>query len=80
MVCFQMTSWLVGTKHFPKSKTLSRIQNTFQNPKTLPRIPKHFPESKTRPRGGGVLVSGTCFWILGNAFGFWEVFCPYEPR
>ena len=19
------------------------------------------------------------FWILGSVFGFWEVFCPYEP-
>jgi len=56
----------IGTKHFPESKnfpeskTLSRIQNTSQNPKhfpesrntsqnpkTLSRIQKHFPECKT---------------------------------
>ena len=42
--------WLVGTKHFPESKTLPRIQNTSQNPKTLPRIQKHIPETKTLPR------------------------------
>ena len=93
MVCFQMTSWLVGTKHFPESKntsqnpnhfpesktlplnrkTLSKIQNTFQNPKTLPRILKHFPESKNtsqRRRCFGFwdvfLDSGKCFWILGS--------------
>ena len=86
MVCFQMTSWLVGTKHFAESKTLPRIQKHFPKSKTLPRIQKHFPKSKTlsriqkhfpesqntsqnpktRPRGGGVLVSGTCFWILGS--------------
>ena len=29
-----------------RDKTLPRIQNTSQNPKTLPRIQKHFPESK----------------------------------
>ena len=59
MVCFQMTSWLVGTKHFPESKTLPRIQKHFPKSKSLPRIqntsleskntfqnPKHFPESK----------------------------------
>ena len=38
--------WPIGTKHFPESKTLPRIQNTSQNPKTLLRIQKHFPESK----------------------------------
>ena len=49
--------WPIGTKHFPESKTLPRIQkhfseskNTSQNPKTLPRIQNHFPESKTIPR------------------------------
>ena len=51
----------------PNPKTLFRDQNTSQNPKTLPRIQKHFPESKS------VLDSG-------NYFGFWYVFCPYEPR
>ena len=27
-------------------------------------------------------VPGFCdvFWVLGSVFGFWQVFCPYEPR
>ena len=33
-----------------RDKTLPRIQNTSQNPKTLCRIQKHVPESKTLPR------------------------------
>ncbi|CAH3184234.1 unnamed protein product [Porites lobata] len=37
-------------KHFPKSKTLPKIQNTSQNPKTLPRIQNTSQNSKTRPR------------------------------
>ena len=69
--------WLVGTKHFPESKTHPRIQkhfpeskNTSQNPKQVPKTkntsknPKYFPESKT------FSGSGTCF-------GFWEVFLNY---
>ena len=43
--------WLIGTKHFPESKTLPRIQNNSQNP-------KHFWIL------GSVLAK--CFWILGR--------------
>ena len=27
-------------------------------------------------------VPGFCdvFWVLGSVFGFWQVFCPYEPN
>ena len=58
-----------------KDKTLPKFQNTSQNPKHIPeskntsRIQKDFPESKTHP----------WIWILGRVFGFWEVFCRYEP-
>ena len=48
------------------------------------------PESKNTSQDplGRALDSGKGFWILGNffwililgrVFGFWEVFCPYEP-
>ena len=79
MVCFQMTSWLVGTKHFPKSKTLPRIQNTFQNPKHFPESKNTSQNPKTLPRIQNTsqrrrcfgfwdvfLDSGKCFWILGS--------------
>ena len=41
-----------------------------QNPKTLPRI--HWDV---------LWILGNFFWILilGRVFGFWEVFCSYEP-
>ena len=48
--------WPIGTKHFPESKTLPRIQkhfpeskNTSQNPKTLPRIQNTSQNPKTLP-------------------------------
>ena len=63
-------------KHVPESK------NTSQNPKRFPRIqnrsknPKHIPESGFWKV---FLNSGTCFGFREVFFGFWEVFCPYEP-
>ena len=46
----------------------------FRESKTLPRIQKHFPESKTLPR---IQKHFPC--RIQECFGFWEVFCPYEP-
>ena len=69
--------WLVGTKHFPESK------NTFQNPKTRPRIQKHVPKSKntfqnpkTRSKIQNSSSSGTCFWILGSVLDSVKCFVP----
>ena len=54
--CWPHVRWLVGTKHFPESKTRPRIQKHFQESKTRPsKNPKYFPESKK------LLDSGTCF-------------------
>ena len=39
--------WLVGTKHFPESKTHPRIEKHVPESKALPRIQQHVPESKT---------------------------------
>ena len=50
-----------GTK-FTRPEFCVHLWTVARKDKTLPRIQKHFPESKTRPR------------ILGNLFGFWEVF------
>ena len=47
-------------KHVPESKTLPRIHNTSQNPKTRPRS-KNTSQKHV-------------FWIMGNVFGFWDVF------
>ena len=58
-----------------------RIQKHFQESKLHRKNQKHIQESKTQlwilER---VLDSGKCFLIRGRVFGFWEVFCPYEPR
>ena len=82
--------WLIGTKHFPESNTLSRNENTSRSPKYIPDSKKYVPGSKTLPRMkiqntsqdpklfwilGCVLDFGKCFWILGSVIiGFWEVF------
>ena len=71
--CGPHVRWLVGTKLFQESKVLPRIQkhvpeskNTSQNPNTIPRIQNtSIQESKILPR-------------IQKAFGFWDVFCPYE--
>ena len=51
--------WLIGTRHFPESKTRPRIQK---------HDPKYFREFKTLFK-----ISWEFFRILGSAFGFWEV-------
>ena len=51
--------WLIGTRHFPESKTRPRIQK---------HDPKYFREFKTLFKN-----SWECFRILGSAFGFREV-------
>ena len=38
--------WLVGTKHFPESKTLPRIQKHFPESKNTSKNPKHVPKTK----------------------------------
>ena len=71
--------WLVGTKHFPESKTRPRIQKHLPEPKTLPRIQTHFQETKhtscTHPR---IQNTFAWFWDVflnsGTCFGVWEVF------
>ena len=55
--------WLVGTKHFPESKTLPRIQKHFPESKNMSQKPKHFPESKTLPI---IQQHVPKFWILGR--------------
>ena len=42
---FLLLWWLVGTKHFPESKTRPRNQKHFPESKARTRIQKHFPES-----------------------------------
>ena len=61
--------WLVGTKHFPESKTLPRIQKHLPESKTLPRIQTHFQETKHTSKNPKYF----CL-ILGRVFEFWYVF------
>ena len=66
--------WLVGTKHFPESKTCPKLQNDFPKFKktlqiqTRPRIQKHPPESKNTSQ-----KPNSRTW-----FGFWGAFCPHK--
>ena len=53
--------WLAGTKHFPESKTLSRIQNTSR---ILGRV----------LNSGKSFGFWEVFLDSGKSFGFWEVF------
>ena len=57
----QMVNAIPG-RNLPGLNFAYHLWTVARKDKTLPRIQKHFPESKTRPR------------ILGNLFGFWEVF------
>ena len=57
----QMVNAIPG-RNLPGLNYAYHLWTVARKDKTLPRIQKHFPESKTRPR------------ILGNLFGFWEVF------
>ena len=79
--------WLIGTKHFPESKTRPRIPEHLQESKTHPKKPKTHPRIQNTsqiPKHfwilGSVLDSGECFWFLGHildfgtCFGFWDVF------
>ena len=61
--------WLIGTKHFPESKTRSRIQKCFGLCQVLWIL-------------GCVFGFWVVFWILGSVFGFWlwEVFFPTSHR
>ena len=57
--------WLVGTKHFPESQTLPRIQKPFTESKKHPRIwiLRHDLDSLGRVLG-----------VLGSVYGLWELF------
>ena len=57
----QMVNAMPG-RNLPGLNFAYHLWTVARKDKTLPWIQKHFPESKTRPR------------ILGNLFGFWEVF------
>ena len=41
---------------------------------------KHFQESKTRPKNQKHIQESKKILDSGTCFGFWEVFCSYEPR
>ena len=41
---------------------------------------KHFPESKNTFQNPKHLLPWDVFLDSGKCFGFWEVFCPDEPR
>ena len=56
-----------NTKHVPESKNIS--QNT-----------KHFPESKNTYKSKNISQNPKTHPRIQITFGFWEVFCPYEPR
>ena len=61
LICTEMVNAIPG-RNLPGLNFAYHLWTVARKDKTLPRIQKHFPESKTRPR------------ILGNLFGFWEVF------
>ena len=60
--------WLVGTKHFPESKSIS------QNPKTRPRNQNSSSSGTCFWILGSVLGFWEVFLDSGKCFGFWEVF------
>ena len=82
-------------KHIPESKNTSQNPKHFPESKNTSQNQKDFPESKTGPRIQNTSqiwilesvyefwdvfwIPGSVFLDSGKCFGFWEVFCLYEP-
>ena len=64
--------WLIGTKHFPESKTVLDSGSCFVFWEVFLRSGKCFGS-------WNVFWTLGCTFISGKCFRFWEVFCLYEP-